>query len=983
LSVLAGLIYMASTAAASQPAPARTWDFETKPAGWTVPGGQSGIVTDPGDPANHAYRIVATRPHHTKLVLKDAARWPNFLATCRLRVLSWQGEPPAVYLYGRSNKGGFRGLSVDRTHARAFCWRGRGQSNPTLGRERLPDGFAADAWLRATLVCYGDHVFAKIWPAGSPEPPAWQIGGKSSGQPTGTFAIGVWTSPRTPSRAEVLIDDVAFRPLTETDLARLRLRVHPRRPLDLAAVPTRGDAFATPTAVGVAGETTVVAFDPTTGELAHIVHRPTGRDFVSPETFRPLFNVSLTKPYAGKDEHTSSAAFRTITVRRSDGGGLELGFGDHGSLPLTARVRASTDPDGRVRLRLHVENKSDWAIKSVRFPRAAWSAQLGEDGADDRLVLPWLGGSILPAPGQRTVSRSAIYPGLSFAQFTALYDPTAGLYLAAYDPDGHCKQWVLGTCRDQFVQMDLAHLRPEVPGQDVRLPYDVVLGTFTGDWRDAADIYKQWARQQPWCRKTLAQRDDVPAFLKKGAGIIITGIQNEAGRVKRFGREMERLPELVARYRERTGLSCIIFVPYGWENRGTWAGISYLPAVPSNEVWTKVNAALRAQGDRTAFLTSGFWWVVKRQRTQNGPAFDDTADFERRREMVVHQADGIPWQVDHYAKTKTFGSWRGLSVGLCHGSRAARDTLRQTFLDIARLGTPLISFDQEIGGGQRAPCYAKTHGHPPGYGRWMWTGFRDLCAEILKQGKPIEPELGLFLENTSELAIPYMATYWSRQFGEVDHGVTGGRGIGLFSYLYHEYVTAIGAACVQGQGARGTRPSAALRCHVLANNLVRGLIPGPFIQHVPLEADDPWTAQVARAYFSYCKPYARFPEYLVLGSTRRPPKIACPDVDAWFYRHSTEGQPLKRGGPKVVKVPIKLPAVTAGSFAAADGSVGTVIVNATPEPQTATLALPLPAGSAVLYRADRSEVRRWQRVDAGQEITMPLDPLATMMLLVR
>ena len=259
--------------------------------------------------------------------------------------------------------------------------------------------------------------------------------------------------------------------------------------------------------------------------------------------------------------------------------------------------------------------------------------------------------------------------------------------------------------------------------------------------------------------------------------------------------------------------------------------------------------------------------------------------------------------------------------------------LREAFLGVARLGVPLISFDQEIGGGQAAPCYSTTHGHPPGYGNWMWTGFRDLCAEILRQGKPMQPELGLFMENVSELAIPWMSTYWSRQFGEVDHGAVGARGVGLFSYLYHDYVTAIGAACVQGQGLQGTRPHPGLRRYVLANNLVRGLIPGPFLSDVPLEPQGSWQSEIAPAYFAYCQPYARFADYLLLGRSARPPALECADVQLWYYRQDATGEPLRPGGPKVKKVPIALPAVVAGRFEAQDGSFGTVLANSTTNPR--------------------------------------------------
>lgn len=976
------LLWFGLPATESLAGPLQRWDFERGFSGWEEPGGESGIVTEPGAPDNHVYRIVAVRAHHTRLILRQSERTSDFVASCRFKVLDWEGEPPVFYLYGRIGKEGFRGVSVSRREVRAFCWRGQKKPGVGIGSRKLSFDAFGGSWVYAKLGCYGGHVFAKVWPAGLPEP-GWQISGQSPGQPTGRFAAGVWTSPRTPSRAKVLIDDVTFQPLGEEDLASLRIRVRPRRRLDLAGIPTGRGAFDRRGEVGLATQSTVVVFDRKTGEIDHVVHRSTGRDFVSPETFRPLFRVTLTKPYAGKELETSSADFRSVAVHKPSADTLELRFTDHFSLKLSACVTASACEDGLIRLRLRMTNDEDWAIARIRFPRAAWRAVLGEESADDRLVLPWADGSVLWAPGDRSQYRSAVYPGGAFTQFTAFYDKTAGVYLAAYDCEGHPKQWEMQTVRDGFVEMSLGHLLPEVARREVALDYDVVLGAFVGDWRDAADVYKKWARGQPWCGKTLIEREDVPQFLKEGAGVLITGIASEEGRAKLLGRNLERLPALVAAYRKRTGLAHIIFVPYGWENRGTWAGINYLPAVPSNEAWQKANAALRAQGDRTAFLTSGFWWVVKRQKTRNGPAFDDTADFDRRRAMTIHNADGTVWTVDNYALTRSHGSWRGLSAKLCHGSQAGCDVLRKVFLDVARLGTPLISFDQEIGGGQCAACYNKAHGHLPGHGVWMWTGFRDLCGRILKEGKAIEPELGLFLENTSELAIPYMATYWSRQFGQVDHGATDARGVGLFSYLYHEYVTAIGAACVQGQGARGTRPEPGLRRYVLANNLTRGLIPGPFLHDVPLEAGAGWNATVAEAYFSYCRPYAHFPEYLVLGVTRRPPEVSCADVGLWFYRRDGGGKPLEGSSPPVVKVPLSLPAVTAGSFAAADGSVGTVLVNTTDRPQEATLRLEGASDYAVLYKADRSEVRRWKKPADGLCVTVGLEAYGMRMLVTR
>ena len=208
-------------------------------------------------------------------------------------------------------------------------------------------------------------------------------------------------------------------------------------------------------------------------------------------------------------------------------------------------------------------------------------------------------------------------------------------------------------------------------------------------------------------------------------------------------------------------------------------------------------------------------------------------------------------------------------------------------------------------------------------------------------GKPVESELALFLENVNELSIPYMSTYWSRQFSVVDYQVTGGLGIGLFSYLYHDYITAIGAACVQGQGHWSEQPNADMRCYALANNLVRGLIPGPFITQVPLESDKSWESQVSKAYFSYCQPYAHFPEYLLLGKCCPPPKIECNDNQLTFWREDHQnGAPQKKDGVPLSKIKTKLPAIANGAFEATDGSKAVVCVNTTNANQTAHIHPP-------------------------------------------
>jgi hypothetical protein len=740
-----------------------------------------------------------------------------------------------------------------------------------------------------------------------------------------------------------------------------------------------------------------MTLDATLGGGSSLRHGPSGTELISGGG-GGLFALELTRPAKAKRMHLHAGQFaRRRLLPVAEGNGCDMEFSDSSQKGLSVTCSIRTDRGGALRFRIAVQNETPWAVRQVVYPILDCTTALGGDAKDDRMLVPAHGGVEIAAPGRKSwgplrathpalPGNSLDYPGRCFAQFLAYYDPRVGLYFASEDSRGRPKYWHLsrrGKKRERF-RIGLGHFFPETPGNDAALDYDVVLRGFVGDWRTAADIYREWAVTQPWCARRLADRRDVASFLKDGAGILLVhDANNAATHGKLLGRNLEKLPAFAAAYRQRTGLKHMVVVPYGWENRGKWAGINYFPALPSNEAWRKAAAALKKQGDRVAFLTSGFWWVIKRKETRAGPAFDDSADFETRKAMVAAKPDGSPWFVDCYNRTQTGSVWRGLSAVLCHGSPQARRTVKEFFLEAVRCGATLVSFDQEIGGRQVFPCYDAKHGHPPGYGRYMWDGFRRTCDEILEEGRKINPELGLFMECDSELAIPHMATYWSRQFGEViDRANVQGRCVGLFSYLYHDYVTMIGAACVQGQGELPDPPGATLRCRVFANNLRRGLIPGPIVQDVPLEPDSDWHRTVARAHFNYCRPYPVFARYLLLGRAVRPPKCTAPSVKTWYWKRSKGGTQNSRGIP-VRKQEIQVPAVDVGSFRADDGSVGTVVVNITEEPRRAQLELVRPARSAVLFDAQGKELQQWKRRARGGTLEIEVPPLEVVVLITR
>ncbi|MCC7491853.1 MAG: hypothetical protein IT204_05875 [Fimbriimonadaceae bacterium] len=931
------------------------WDFGSPPEGLRLPpeAALGGLVAG-GQPA--VLEVRATAPHHTRVLLPPLGG--DGLLRVRVRFTARQGAT-ALYLYSRSGPNGFRFVNWDGQRLGAAHYRGAEQPSQALGSVALnvPDG----TWVELALACLGDRLLAKGWPAGEPEP-RWGIDGEASGAAAGDWAAGVWTSPRTPSTATVQFDELSWSALAAGDPA---LPAGPRQypPLQLAA--DAQGSFELPALVGLAGPELILALDRHDGALAQLLDRRTGRDWLAGQAGEPLFEVTLTGPPGRVARQLTAADFPDLQIRVGPAD-LELRYGGLAAPALRPVVRLHRGPDGEPRLRLLLGNASNLAVARVRFPCFTLPAALpGGDPQRDELILPWEDGCLLPQPGSTSQRRQALYPEHASLQFSARCDDLAGLYWAAEDGAGEIKEWQLDIAAGRRVRLTLDHLRPETAGEAGDLPYDCVFRAVPGGWRSAAALYRQWAVNQPFCAPPLAQRADLPAFLTAGSAVLIAGIQNAQGyQPALLGADLEKLPALLATYRQATGLRHLIFVPYGWEQRGTWAGINYLPAVPRNDAWRQAADRLRAQGDRLAFLLSGYWWVLRRQANSNGPAFDDSAQLAQRGGWLVRGPDGQPAAVDAFAEPTGRQSWRGYSVQLCHGSRPAAAYLAEQFAGVAELGVALASFDQEIGGGQRQPCYDPAHGHPPGYGAWMTADFRALCHQIREARRGAGREWGLLIENVSEAAMPELATYWSRQFGEVNVGATGGRGLGLFSYLYHDRVTAIGAACVQGQGTLGRRPDALLRVRILANNLTRGLIPGPFLNDVALEASDPWRRLVSRAFVAFCRPYAPFAEYLLRGRCVPPPELAGESLETWYL----DGEQRRT---------VRLAAVTAGSFATPDGRVGTVLVNASDQPQAVTVTR-RGRGAVALCQADGSPAGA---LPVTGPLRLQLEPLGVRMLL--
>ena len=106
-------------------------------------------------------------------------------------------------------------------------------------------------------------------------------------------------------------------------------------------------------------------------------------------------------------------------------------------------------------------------------------------------------------------------------------------------------------------------------GNNFSMNYDMSFGIFTGDWYDAAKIYRNWAIAQPWAATKLENRTDIPIWwreLEIGEARAGNPTLNTTLEVQKLGgiKNFYNLDYMVSFYWPGTAAGDPYFVPYPW-----------------------------------------------------------------------------------------------------------------------------------------------------------------------------------------------------------------------------------------------------------------------------------------------------------------------------------------------------------------------------------------------------------------------------------
>jgi len=190
---------------------------------------------------------------------------------------------------------------------------------------------------------------------------------------------------------------------------------------------------------------------------------------------------------------------------------------------ISAQARILAEASSRhLKWRIYVDCGSEKrGLWEVDFPRI--EPILPPGNADEtKLLMQYGTGWVIDNPfaeDKKYESRYSNHPRSGAMQFSALYGPAGGLYLATHDGGMHIKRFYHETHKDSRTLTYYVRNLPEnrgTVGVAYRMPYEFAMTSFSGDWFTACRIYREWAIKQIWCSKgPIYSRGDIPRWYKE------------------------------------------------------------------------------------------------------------------------------------------------------------------------------------------------------------------------------------------------------------------------------------------------------------------------------------------------------------------------------------------------------------------------------------------------------------------------------------
>ena len=511
----------------------------------------------------------------------------------------------------------------------------------------------------------------------------------------------------------------------------------------------------------------------------------TGYNYI--ETQTPLFVLQLLSDSGERTQVCSGKCVKTEKGKNC----LTMRYENVGGLPVSAEATVSFDASPFLRWRITVNNRSALRLESVQYPAVVIKNRLSADGF--KLFHPAMEGAEIHDINFRTELMShadgtvypvkgwqGVYPGACQMQFMAYYNGEHGMYFASHDPSCRAKliDWIPEGEGIRLLQQVYA----DDEGEVFSYGYDVVLASFSGNWYDAADIYRDWVEKTPILDfPKRKDNPDLPAWMHEPLTVItfpVRGTHDTDDMKTEHYYPYEKCLPYIEKYGKYFGHRQMVLLMH-WEGTAPWAPPHVWPPYGDKASFDALEKGIHDRGDLFGLYCSGLGWTQKSLYVD----YDREKDFEEQ-----GLADCV--EVGPTRKLIPTTTCNHIREGyeLCPAcekvkrlaTEEAKKIARETDLDYLQF------FDQNLGGNTYA-CYSDTHGHPPVPGRWMAKEMKDIAEKMRAEFTAAHPGKKTVIGCEAAACEPLLSTL---RFNDIRYNLNFMYGVPVpaYNYVFGEYV---------------------------------------------------------------------------------------------------------------------------------------------------------------------------------------------------
>lgn len=511
----------------------------------------------------------------------------------------------------------------------------------------------------------------------------------------------------------------------------------------------------------------------------------------------PIFNIRLrNQAESGKVYEYNALQAKNIDITFKNGiiRMSYSGFEDPGiEVLVTATLSKSSQ---FMRWNISVSNDTPNTLEHIDFPNIVVNNDLIATGGTGHVFWPGLEGCLIDDLKIRENSwlrhRPIEYPFLGFGglypssvqmQYMAHYNADGGLYLAAHDSECNPKGIEFYRTESDGIKLDFRLFTGGYGKGTYTMPYDMILGTFDGDWYDASAIYRDWRESSDMVMPPkIKDNQTLPEWYFESPVVIIYPVRGHRDMGDMTPNEF--FPYVnglkhVDKYNQGFD-SKIMALLMHWEGSAPWCPPYVWPPYGGEAGYQEFVDALHEKGNLIGLYASGIGYTLK---SNTDPTYNMYKEYKEKglsRVMKV-APDG------NLATNGVCAGPNAQRIGydMCPSDDYVTNTAVQEISSIIKTKTDYIQyFDQNLGGACYA-CYGTEHGHPYGPGLWQTKKMQDLYSKVMPvlNNSGYKPLLGCEAA-AAEGNLTFLQYNDNRAFINLNLGTP----VPAYAFVYHEYI---------------------------------------------------------------------------------------------------------------------------------------------------------------------------------------------------